>query len=100
MIPSDFTDDSRPLWAFYSAKAREAFGGVNKYELEDGSIVLCTAVCTIEDGEGYLWDDKVRMGRVKRWIGRVERSKLPSMIAWAMFGPDGQITYRYEWTYL
>ena len=58
-------DDPAQTWfAFYSAQAAEAVGGVIEWLRADGSPVTCTAVWRSEAGDGYEWPDKELRGPV------------------------------------
>jgi hypothetical protein len=82
-------------FVFYSEQARQECGGVNEYELQDGSKALGTSVCRDSQGSGYHWDDKQLMGPVKRWLRTVQRSRFPYYVSYSTFRPDGTVEYFY-----
>lgn len=54
-------------YGWYSAKAAQSFGTAT-WEKADGTQVDITCVTSDPEGESYMWDDKVPVGKVIRCV--------------------------------
>jgi hypothetical protein len=61
-------NNDKTLYGFYSAKAAKWYG-TSIWMTASGEPVEITSASDTENGEDYLWDDKVSVGIVTTWLG-------------------------------